>query len=125
MSDTETPPSLAPGITGSFKVASLAKIGRVAREFSSMAPYGLAAMGPMMIVGGPGSALSTIVISAHTLMLAGLVVFVLWLFYKVLTSVIYAVVALVVVGAILLQLHVIPASDVPFKIAPIWSAAWW
>jgi len=84
-----------------------------------LVPYGLAALAPMMILGGPGIASATIVISTHTLLMAGLVVFVLWLLYKVLTSAIYAVVALVVLGAILLQLHVIPSTDVPFKLAPL------
>lgn len=84
-----------------------------------LAPYAVAAMAPLLILGGPGSAADTIVISFHTLFLMGLVAFALWLLYKVLTSVIYAVVALVVIGVILLQLHVIPAQDIPFKMAPI------
>ena len=128
MSDTKTAPPLAAGAAGRRFIvsrvrngveAALSSVRRTMARNAPLVPYGLAALAPMMILGGPGIASATIVISTHTLLMSGLVVFVLWLLYKVLTSAIYAVVALVVLGAILLQLHVIPSTDVPFKLAPL------
>ena len=73
-------------------------------------PYVAAAMLPSLLLTGPTMVGDALILTYHTIMVIGIVLFVLWLVYKILASVIYAVVALVILGVVLLQFHMIPSS---------------